>query len=814
MNGLLTVGCVALVATVCSGNEARLYRTTLERDFREVEGTVASAQTGPGTKLVDLDAAKPRHEFLGLGVSFAEASCHLLMKLPAAERRAVLESVFGKDGIGLSVGRIHMGASDYSRRLYSYDDVPGDVKLEHFSINPDRAEVLPVVKEALAVNPDLYYFSSQWSPPGWMKENGTLCGGPLRDDMLGVYTDYFVRFLRAYREEGVDIRAFTVQNEPTANQDYNSPTCFLPPEREIAAIKMLVPKLRASGLGAKPWLFDQNFDATGRVEKCLEDAELRSLIGGVAWHPYAGKPEMIVPLKAKYPDLPMYQTEMGPHVDKAQRNLVWWGQLMARAFNSGCGAFCSWCLALDEDGQPNVSCGFPCAGFVEIHSETHAVTPSSQYKAFRHVSPFVKRGAKILDAPLVCGPRVSAWSRKQRPLEGLFVTTFRNPDGSDVVFIAYDLPEKPFGRVQVQIKRNGLYLPVQVLANSLTTIVFPADEMWEPQRGIAGLFRPDPQHDLTRDPLWQARYRTLVSTADGTKQPFYWYDPPCEAAVPLLVALHTWSENCNWSSPARAAFDYCRTNGWAMIYPNFRGANDRPEACGSDLAVQDVVDTVNWARRMRKVDESRIYVIGGSGGGHMSLLMAARHPEIFAASAAFCPISDIKRWFDDSTARRNGYEKMIQASCGGTPAERPDEYVRRSPLTYLPQVRTSGPSVYIATGIHDGHRGSVPIGHAIRAYNALAEEADRISENDIAFIESREDVPEDLRFKGKDPFYGMANRVHLRMTSRNVRLTLFEGGHSGNLAAGLDFLSRQRLGARADMSLPDAAKTSVEDVTH
>lgn len=453
---------------------ARIYRTTLERDFREVEGAVASEQTGPGARVVDLDTAKPRHGFLGLGVSFAEASCHLLMKLPAAERRAVLESVFGKSGIGLSVGRIHMGASDYSRRLYSYDDVPGDVKLERFSIDPDRAEVLPILKEARAVNPELCFFSSQWSPPGWMKENGTLCGGPLRDDMLGAYTDYFVRFLRAYREAGIDIRAFTLQNEPMSNQEYNSPTCFLPPETEIAAIRMLAPKLKAAGLDAKPWLFDHNFDSTGRVERCLADAELRSLIGGVAWHPYSGEPEMIAPLKAKYPDLPMYQTEMGPHVDRTKRNLVWWGRLMARTFNAGCGAFCSWCLALDEEGQPNVSCGFPCAGFVEIHSETRAVTPSSQYKAFRHVSPFVKRGAKILDAPVACGPAVSAVSLKYHPLERLAVTSFRNPDGSDVVFIAYDLPDEPFGRMQLQIKRNGLYLPVQVFANALTTVVFPA----------------------------------------------------------------------------------------------------------------------------------------------------------------------------------------------------------------------------------------------------------------------------------------------------------------------------------------------------
>ena len=467
----MKVASIVLVAAVPVCAFAQLFRTTLERDFRAAEGALASPYSGPGATVVDLDAAKPSHNFLGIGVSFAEASCHLLMKMRPETRRATLERVFGRNGLRLSVGRVHMGASDYSRQLYSYAETPGDLALEHFSIAHDRAEVLPVIREALAVNPELYLFSSQWSPPHWMKANGTLCGDGLKDGMLGVYTDYFVRFLLAYRDEGVSIKAFTLQNEPTANQDYNSPTCILPPEQEVAAIKLLVPKLKAVGIDARPWLFDQNFDATGRVERCLEDAELKSLVGGVAWHSYAGNPEMIAPLRRRHPEVPMYHTEMGPHVDPDRRNLVWWGVLMARCFNAGCSAFCSWCLALDEDGQPNVSCGFPCAGLVEVHSETGEVRESQQFKAFRHVAPFVERGAKVLDAPVALGEKTSAWSLKKRPREGLHVVSFRNPDGSDVVFIVYELPNDRFGRLQVQIRRNGLYLPVQAFANSLTTVV-------------------------------------------------------------------------------------------------------------------------------------------------------------------------------------------------------------------------------------------------------------------------------------------------------------------------------------------------------
>ena len=198
----------------------------------------------------------------------------------------------------------------------------------------------------------------------------------------------------------------------------------------------------------------------------------------------------------------------------------------------------------------------------------------------------------------------------------------------------------------------------------------------------------------------------------------------------------------------------------------------------------------------------------------MTLLMAGRHPEVFAGAAAFCPITDLKRWHADSLSRKNEYAEKMENSCGGTPSEHPEEYSMRSPLTHLHRACAAGLPVYVATGIHDGHRGSVPVGHSIRAFNALADEKDRISEDDIAFIEANEAVPERLAFKGEDPFYAKHNRVHLRATSAAVRLTIFEGGHSGNYPAGLDFLSRQRRGKPADFTLPATADAaSVESIT-
>ena len=331
---------------------------------------------------------------------------------------------------------------------------------------------------------------------------------------------------------------------------------------------------------------------------------------------------------------------------------------------------------------------------------------------------------------------------------------------------------------------------------------------------IEGFVVAKPSASLSADPAWTNRLRTTKSSFDGSLQPFYWYDPELKGKVPLIVALHSWSASCDWKSPATTVAAYCKKHGWAMVYPNFRGPNARPEACGSDLAVQDVLDAIDWAKRNREIDEDRVFVIGGSGGGFMALLLAGRHPEVFAGVAAFCLISDLVRWQADSASRKNRYARDIVASCGGLPSERPDEYARRSPLTHLARAKAAGLPVYIATGIHDGHAGSVPVGHAIRAYNALADAGDAIPESDIATIEDTEKVPDRLLFAGEDPFYGAKSRVFLRKTSGCVRLTLFDAAHAGNYPAGLDFLSRQRRGRPVDMSLPASARNArIEEVT-
>ena len=316
---------------------------------------------------------------------------------------------------------------------------------------------------------------------------------------------------------------------------------------------------------------------------------------------------------------------------------------------------------------------------------------------------------------------------------------------------------------------------------------------------------------------WDRIEVKIKSSADGSEQPAYFHFPPKArergGKMPMLVALHTWSCSYKTKNPAAFAATECCRRGWAFMYPHFRGPNNTPQGCGSDLAVQDIVDCVKWALANYPVDPDRVYIMGASGGGHMTLLMAGRHPELFAAAYAGCPISDVARWHEESSDPKRNlytvYADMMKAACGGTPAEKSAEYAHRSPLTWIEGAKRASLAVSIVTGVHDGHKkkggGSVPVGHAIRAFNVLASEGERISDSQIETIERTEQIPPELAFAGTDPYFRKGQDVLLRRTSGNAQLTIFNAGHAGNFVQGVEWLSLQRRGVPAQWDVPPPA---------
>lgn len=299
---------------------------------------------------------------------------------------------------------------------------------------------------------------------------------------------------------------------------------------------------------------------------------------------------------------------------------------------------------------------------------------------------------------------------------------------------------------------------------------------------------------------------TFTSSFDRTTQRTMLHTPDVAAGpAPLLVALHTWSFGLHM--PGHPYYNFCRARNWAFLYPDFRGRNDRPEAGGSPAAMQDIADAVALARERIDIDPERIYLAGSSGGGHMSLMMAAHYPELWAGVSCSVPINDLALWHGESRERGNGYADMLERLTGGAPgasAAVDAEYRRRSPCTALADVR-GRVTVDILAGIHDGHTGSVPIRHALGAFNLLAGEADRIAIDDIEFMVREECAPPALAGCWPDPEFG-EKVIHFRRVSGSARVTIFEGGHEMVPAAMLNFLARQRRGRAADYSVPDRAE--------
>jgi acetyl esterase/lipase len=294
--------------------------------------------------------------------------------------------------------------------------------------------------------------------------------------------------------------------------------------------------------------------------------------------------------------------------------------------------------------------------------------------------------------------------------------------------------------------------------------------------------------DAQSESIQEITYR---SSADGTVQPAMFFRPDTDHSVPLLVALHTWSGDYRQDFHAECAA-WCQREGWAYIHPNFRGPNRRPEATGSELVVQDIVDAVAFARQHARIDPHRVYLAGTSGGGYAALLMAGRHPELWSAVSAWVPVTDLEAWYHECLARGAHYAQEVVDSCGGPPgasAEVDRQYERRSAVTWLGHAR--GVPLDINAGIRDGHQGSVPVSHTLRAFNAVAQPADRVADAEIDYFVREAAVPPALRREIADPSYG-AKRPLFRRQSGQARVTLFEGGHEMVPRAALEWLARQR----------------------
>lgn len=390
------------------------------KKLSEVEGLHFAAAPASDSVL-EIDPAKTYQSILGLGGSFDHSTCDNLSKLPEAKRAEVIESLFSPTkGIGMNLMRVCIGASDFiGEPYYSYDDMPPgemDLALSRFSIEKDRAYVLPAIKAAQANNPDLLFFASPWSPPGWMKTTGSMSGGKLRPEFYDAFARYLVKFLQAYQAEGVPIHALTLQNEPQM-VDKNYPTTLWNGEEQRDFIRAnFGPALRASGLPAQIWCWDHNWNQPEFPRAVMASPDAAQYVNGTAWHFYEGSVEAQTRFHEAFPQKDIFFSEGSTFGVKGAVEIIEILRSWARSYNA-------WVLMLDEHRKPNRGPHDASATCLEL-KDSGEVEYRFDYFMYGQFMKFIPRGAV----------RIASESRGLP--KGLAHVAFLTTDGRMVLVVA------------------------------------------------------------------------------------------------------------------------------------------------------------------------------------------------------------------------------------------------------------------------------------------------------------------------------------------------------------------------------------------
>jgi glucosylceramidase len=420
------------------------------------QGTVPFTTAKPDQLTISVDPSRTFQTMQGFGASLTDSSAAVLYRLDKPARDAAMVQLFDPQrGDGLSYLRQVIGSSDFvaTSSHYTYDDLPAggtDYEMRRFSIAHDQIQILPLLRQARALNPQLQILGSPWSPPAWMKTNGSLVGGSLIDDprIYRAYALYFVKFIQAYQRAGVPVNTVTVQNEPQNRNPNGYPGMYMSAEQQAAFIKVLGPALQAAHLSTKILAYDHNWSMhpgdiastppgqtpeTEYPTLVLSDPEAARWISGVAYHCYYGDPSRQTTLHQQFPNQAIFFTECsGSHGASDTPAQTFRGTLTWHARNLTIGTTRNWAqtvitfnLALDQSGGPHLGgCGL-CTGVITV-GPGQKVTTNAEYYTLGHLSRFVKPGA-VRIASTSFG--TTGWNGQ------IMDVAFRNPDGSTALVV-------------------------------------------------------------------------------------------------------------------------------------------------------------------------------------------------------------------------------------------------------------------------------------------------------------------------------------------------------------------------------------------
>ncbi|MBN9385188.1 MAG: glucosylceramidase [Chitinophagaceae bacterium] len=426
--------------------------------FKPQNQRLMFGNTGSGGLTILVDSTKTYQTIDGFGYAFTGGSAYLINRMPTTDRDALLKELFLTDSnrIGVSYLRVSIGASDLSANVFSYDDAGSpaapDTNLAQFDLSADRYDLIPVLKQILALAPGIKILGSPWSAPLWMKSNNNSVGGTLLPGYYDVYARYFVRYIQAMKAEGIPIDAVTPQNEPM--NPLNNPSMTLTAEQEADFVKNhLGPAFQAAGITTKIIAFDHNCENPGYPLAVLGDADARNFLDGSAFHLYGGDISALTQVHNAYPSKNVYFTEQwvgGP--SHFGGDLGWHVKnLIIGAPRNWSRNVLEWNLANDPDYQPHTQggCG-NCLGALTIGA---SVSRNVSYYIIAHASKFVRPGSVRVDSNIP---------------GSLQNVAFVTPDGKKVLIVLNDSG----GQQAFNIQFKGKIVQVSLDGGAVGTFVW------------------------------------------------------------------------------------------------------------------------------------------------------------------------------------------------------------------------------------------------------------------------------------------------------------------------------------------------------
>lgn len=407
-------------------------------------------------KVLNVYRDAKKQTWLGFGSALTEAAAYCYAQLPEDKKKEVLRLFYSKEGLGYELGRMHIGSCDFATQEYAYTE-PGDRAMKTFDLGQDRKYVLPMVKDIVAAAPELFLFASPWSPPPWMKSNGsTRAGGELLDEWKTPWAEYVARYLESYAAEGVQIPAMTVQNEPWAAQTWES--CRYTAEGEAELIRdHLGPVLDAHGIPMKFIIWDHNKERVyERARDTLRDPAVRERVWGIGFHWYSGDHFDALGLTHEaFPDKVLIETEycLGMSRGGAKDGTMQYAREILGDMNNGMQAAVDWNLLLDQTGGPYHYRYTGCAAPVHVNTDTKELTLQPSYYGLAHFSKYIPKGSVRL--------ATSSYDRD------LTITAFERPDGKIAVVAINEAQEEK----AAFLRMSDHSAPITFAPRSVATIV-------------------------------------------------------------------------------------------------------------------------------------------------------------------------------------------------------------------------------------------------------------------------------------------------------------------------------------------------------